>query len=421
MARDWSNQVTRRKPPEGPKPETANIPADMKRKLDHVAEISKNARATWFSLILLLLFSTIAVAGVQDRDYFTYGAGLTLPVINFQVPVTSFFAVTPVLILGLYTYLHLYLLKLWRALGDLPGQLPNGVALDDAVFPWMVADAAILLKPGAQGRAFGWLTRSVSFIFLWAAGPIVLSAFWWRSFPPHNLLLTSWIGLLLCVSILGGSLSFLLRWRRLKNGEGRSATLFYPFLLIASVCASVVMLATVLTAGLSRIVWMIDVPVPAWASEEAEDAYQADEPIYAPGRRSWLYSANLYRAELVERPKTWLPRAEALEEFKARFNKTARSEFSKDQDWRAAIEAFETQRGALLESLRAEDFKGRNFQGANLEEAFLPGLDLAGANLHGAILDSAQLEAVDLTSADLQWARLKGADLQGADLQGADL
>ncbi|MGR3715650.1 MAG: hypothetical protein ACU0B1_02735 [Thermohalobaculum sp.] len=46
----------------------------------------------------------------------------------------------PILILAIYTYLHLYLLKLWRGIGALPAYVHVGgsiesVPLDDAVHP----------------------------------------------------------------------------------------------------------------------------------------------------------------------------------------------------------------------------------------------------------------------------------------------
>ncbi len=41
--------------------------------LDHIAEVSKNARATWFGLLGLLVFVGVTLLGHKDADFFAYG------------------------------------------------------------------------------------------------------------------------------------------------------------------------------------------------------------------------------------------------------------------------------------------------------------------------------------------------------------
>ena len=92
---------------------------DYCSRLNQIAEISRNARTTWFAFIGVALFSVIAVASVTDKEFFLYGASTKLPVVDVSVPTKSFFYTAPVILLALYTYLHLYLIKLWRALAHL--------------------------------------------------------------------------------------------------------------------------------------------------------------------------------------------------------------------------------------------------------------------------------------------------------------
>ena len=95
-------------------------PADHSQTLAHIAELSKNARATWFGLIGLLVFVGVTLLGHQDADFFAYGAETQLPLVNVTIPVTYFFVFAPVLVAALYIYLHLYLMNLWDALAMAP-------------------------------------------------------------------------------------------------------------------------------------------------------------------------------------------------------------------------------------------------------------------------------------------------------------
>jgi len=65
----------------------------------------------------VLLFCGVALLDVQDRDFFEYGAATQLPLLGVEVPVVGFFVTAPLLVLGLYVYLHIYLAKLWLELG----------------------------------------------------------------------------------------------------------------------------------------------------------------------------------------------------------------------------------------------------------------------------------------------------------------
>ena len=60
---------------------------DPKVLLDHIAEVSRNASATWFGLLGLLAFVGITLLGHRDADFFARGAGTQLPLVNITVPV----------------------------------------------------------------------------------------------------------------------------------------------------------------------------------------------------------------------------------------------------------------------------------------------------------------------------------------------
>ena len=140
---------------------------DQKALFDHIAEVSKNARATWFGLIGLCLFVGVTLLGHKDADFFAYGAETQLPLINIAVPVKAFFTAAPVLVAALYIYLQLYLLNLWDALAEAPARV-DGQPLSDRVFPWLISHAALWYRnrergdgsssPRPMGRFVVWIS-----------------------------------------------------------------------------------------------------------------------------------------------------------------------------------------------------------------------------------------------------------------------
>ena len=71
--------------------------------------------------------------------------------------------------------------------------------------------------------------------------------------------------------------------------------------------------------------------------------------------------------------------------------------------------------------LHGANLGGAKLHGANLNRAELHGADLAGAELHGANLDEAELHDANLGKAKLHGANLNRAELHGADLNRAGL
>lgn len=398
--------------------EKPRVWADGQR-LVHIEGLSKNARGTWFALTASLLFSAIAVAGVQDRDFFTYDSGLTLPVINFSVPVKSFFAVAPLLILGLYVYLHLYLAKLWRSLGEARPKLLDGRYLDDAVFPWLISDAAIFLKPGGPRRLSGRLAVVVTVLFLWISGPAVLFLFWWRSFPPHDALLSIWTGFLFCLSLFSGFASFssFMRWIKGGSVSKKVSQIWKDFYSVTRFAVVAILIGTI-----------------AFSVLRSGSVLKAPQIVFGDtilAKTGWLtfggevipaYSANLYRTELVERPQNWLPRRVAKTDALVRYSGLKPLNLHNDNNWQEnALEVFDIRRKSMLDGLKAKDFRGWNFRHAEASEAFLPGADLRHADFSHSVLSGAVLEMAELSSANLQGAVLWRTDLQEANLEDANL
>ena len=166
--------------------------------LAHIAQISQNARATWFALLALLVFVGVTLMGHADKDFFAFGAETQLPLVGITVPTAAFFYAAPVLTAALYAYLHLYLINLWEALAEAPAQI-DGAPLADKVFPTLLAHAALWYRSHARDdgcsarQALGLATAFIGFVMAWAFGLIVLALLWWRSMPAHD----EWMTLLI--------------------------------------------------------------------------------------------------------------------------------------------------------------------------------------------------------------------------------
>jgi hypothetical protein len=94
----------------------------------------------------------------------------------------------PVIIVGIYGYLLLYLGRLWRRLPALPAKFPDGVALTDTIYPWLLNEQIRQYMPRLQishppsYRYDIMLSR----ILAWLIPPATLIAIWWRYLPRRD-------------------------------------------------------------------------------------------------------------------------------------------------------------------------------------------------------------------------------------------
>ncbi len=88
--------------------------------------LTQNARTTWFALLSVLLFVGVTLMGVQHIDFYGVDRATQLPLINVSVPTPLFFYAAPVLTASVYGYFHLYLIRLWDALGEAEARIDDG-------------------------------------------------------------------------------------------------------------------------------------------------------------------------------------------------------------------------------------------------------------------------------------------------------
>jgi hypothetical protein len=101
---------------------------------------------------------------------------VTLPLVNVTVTTSEFFVVAPLVILGEYLYLHIYIRDLREkltAFRDAGLALPHPELRDMLPFPWIATFAFSKAKPNIY-------MRIVTVFLVWLFGPFVLFALWLR-------------------------------------------------------------------------------------------------------------------------------------------------------------------------------------------------------------------------------------------------
>jgi hypothetical protein len=118
----------------------AKIPEKIEKfeGLDYVAETSQNARKIFFGLLLACVYSWLTIATTTDVGLLTNSSSSPLPIIGTEIPIAWFYRAAPLLLLAVYFYLHLYLQRLWEALAKLPAIFPDGQALHERAYPWLL-------------------------------------------------------------------------------------------------------------------------------------------------------------------------------------------------------------------------------------------------------------------------------------------
>ncbi len=453
--------------------------ADEKATIDRVAKLTGMARASWLGLMSFLAFVGITLLGVQDADFFIVERETALPLVGVSVPTNLFFYVAPFFGALLYVHMHLYLVKLWKALDSLPKD--NGIPAEDRIAPWIVSDMALSGNPGAvHAYPMRTLARIVVTLSIFAFGPMVLAAFWWRSMPKHDEVLTVvFCGLPFFISVLAGAES----WRALRQGGAeeshmsKGATAGWSAGLLALCAAG--FLTTEGTLGayaqfhrikiLGEEIRFVSIRTRR-SMNLVKELRKLDEAglrarfagfaIYPdPGdlhylaelelkRRWWMRTwwpdllrpAQLKGVVFVETPADWLPRDEAEQVFRKRWctelaipklacglGPLARDDRGDRQKIPDEL-PFQREKWCQAELGKNPQACARFF--VDLDQnytnvwtkarresiAALPRRDLQGVDLRGADLFGARLEGADLIG-----ARIEGADLRSARIEGADL
>jgi uncharacterized protein YjbI with pentapeptide repeats len=382
----------------------------------------------------------------------------------------------PLILIAVYCYFHLYLQRLWRCLASLPAIFPDGQALDDKAYPWLLNGLVRkhFKKLELDQRPLTRVENFVSILLAWWVLPFTLLAFWIRFLPRHDWWVTALHVALIAGAAWFGVYSYRLAVRTLR-GEKRNRG-DQPRLVRIWRTVRCNLTGGMAAAGFGGGI-VVALSVDTATIEPGDDLLTA----LGSGLGYETY-ADLTDDDVSTKPSEWTGRDETatveiaqikgadLEDMDLR-NADARGAFLakaklggadlrganlseadlrevqlQDELMEDIVEAFSPAEVTFARAKHKADLRGAlltgaNLAGANLGDADLRGAGLWRANLRGAglrradlrnaILDRADLKGAvlvyanlsdaDLSGANLNGANLRGAKLRGAGLRGADL
>ncbi|MFQ5934087.1 MAG: pentapeptide repeat-containing protein [Dehalococcoidia bacterium] len=403
----------------------AKLPEDIAKfeGLAHVEETSRNTRKIFLATLLGCVYSWLTIATTTDARLLTNSASSPLPIIRTEVPIAGFYWAAPIILLNLYFYLHLYLQRLWEGLAKLPAVFPDGRALHERAYPWLLNGLvrAHLGRLKGGRTLFSRFEYIVSVALAWWVIPFTLLLFWGRYLPRHEWLATGLHVGLLVVSV-GGAI--MLHRHAVRTLRGRPTKFRWkePWMDARSYQGAAALAIGAIFALVSL------------GAIEGTPRERIWHPYpYTEGPQTWVPMAfefigyrafaDLREAHVSTRPENWWMAGDGQDKLEAIQGASLRHS---DLRYVDALGAF----------LAKADLRFANLQGAILIEANLEHADLSGADLGEGLLTRANLQEADLIDADLQGANLieanleqatlvraglQEADLSGANLQGADL
>ena len=327
----------------GAKLANAKLPMDLDNfaaGLGRVREISLKAGKVFIGLIAACVYCWLTIWTTTDAELIPDATNTPLPIIQTQVPIAGFFWAAPALLLAVYFYLHFYLQNMWEALARLPAVFPDGKALHEKAYPWLLSGLVrgqfVHLRGGRS--SLSRLQNFVSVILAWWLVPITLVRFWARYLSRHDRPWTIVHIALVTLSVAAAVILFRAATRTLRRLEPDRRTL-------ASLREGIDSYLAIVVACLV----LIEITWPAIETAPAN---------FVP--RVFGSYANFFEADVSTKPANWTGTEEK------------------------AVEELALVKGARL--------AGRNLRHANAGFAFLAKSDLRSANLQGADLGSANLQ-----------------------------
>ena len=415
---------------------------EAKELLDDANATSSSANHAWLAFLALLAYLLVTLGGVSHKDLLL-NSPVTLPIIDVEIPLFSFFQYAPLLLLLVYLSLliqHVILARKYRkfveaiAPCEKKAQHPSREVVDSYVV------SQILAGP-RHNLTIRWLMRLIIFVTFALLPIATLLYFQVKFLPYHAVGITYWhrIAVLLGLAMLFVALPIIHlkpRKREIKLGPQSEAWRASPYgILICGVLATLILgfswlVATVPDEEVERRLLGFVTPARLDGYERLLNPavrFAYDRlPQYDGRLLPWLVS---YRALVVEDTDIVPDEDDAhgevsvvLRERDLRFARLSRSDLHRCDLTKANLS------GAQLDETRLEmaRLQHTQLQDAIAVEVKLQGADLKGANLEGAMLLDAQFQGADLSEARLQGgffqaAQFQGATLQNAQLQGADL
>ena len=451
----------------------------LSRLRESANDSARNFRTVYVSYLIIALYILSIVIFREEELLFRNGS-LQIAIVNFSVPIRSFFIVSPLILLALHFNLLIQAIFLSRKVYQYASAIPtihllqllpssNGEKMEmrDLLFP---APLAHIITGGDSDRTRQNLLLAVVLFSIIFLPPIILILIGTQFLAYQSKFIT--IGQFMFVAIDVGILWWL--WPRIAAPDKKWIQWFQSLSPIIIVLTT--LLTTLLTIFILISINLYDmrefpnrikpaIPSPHVMSiakqssslHDDSDRAGPDDRERTSSLSTWILNTintihisntkyEFEDRELVqERPPPEILSAYLDTCREKRCDETVinsgtpvwcryarpldlEERVFRDAELSGAILcAVDFERAILNDAeLLGAKFYGANFlnaelHGAVLDEAELHGADLFEAELHGADLYNAELHGADLRDAKLYAAYLFEADLRGADLREADL
>jgi uncharacterized protein YjbI with pentapeptide repeats len=347
---------------------------NFEKNLEIFNEASRIARKHFAWLISGLAFSLLTIFSTNDVSLLTNSPTNPLPIIQTPIPLAGFYWVAPFLLVSLYFYFHIQLQHNWRIVSRLPAIFPDGVPIDQKLFPWQLnmwcrnffplinADKKLHAKP-----------RDFLIVFLtWWSTPVVLLLFWFRYLPRHDQ--GTWFHISLFIITSFSALGFYGWAKKIfpSNLTGGNKDLLTRGILIIFIFS----LFAIMSSRLEK----------------------------QPFR-----NADFTGKDVSFKPDNWDPKDPTQGVKGVTFGNT-------DLRFVMASSAFLAKANFDKTNLRKAILINTNLQNANFNQ-----VKFTEAKLDGAILKNAKFHESNLSRASLIWANFENATLNGVNLTGVNL
>lgn len=390
-----------------------------------IAETARQVRGRFTIYVIVLGYGVFAVTTPSDRQII-FNEAVTLPFLEMEVSLWSFFIAVPLLSLVLFVHIQMYLQRLRRLVGDV-------MERDDAdprrLYPWLATMQADP-EPGLMGTLQRWYVQVV----LWGLLPAGLTCLGVSAARTHDVTLATTV-LFIVTSGVAVTVYF---W---SNYENQSIwTTWAGRGVAAGACLLIIGLSGLNVAAYEG--WMLPLDFRRerliTVRDTSQHEYWADlKQAQLQGsdlRRAVLTRANLRGADLrrVDARRATFADAQLadamLQEADLMFADLTGVDFSGARLDKVTL-AFASVTGASFEDarldgadlggvrgLRKATLRGASFNGANLS-----GMDLGGGDFTEVYFDEANLASSTFRGADLRLASFRGAKLKGVNFTGANV
>ena len=327
------------------------------------------------------VYSWLTIATTTDVRLLTNTSSSPLPVIGTAVPIAGFYGAAPVLLLGVFLFLHLGLQHLWGLVSTLPAVFPDGVPEDKKAYPWLLTGLLRSHVPRLRDDlpALARLRASLAITLAWWIVPATMLVFWARYLPRQHWPGTSLHVVLVVVSVMSAILLQTMARETLRGDPSR------------------------------RFSWRT----------AGKDIRSYRRVTAVLGTAAIMVS--LSHGAIAGTPRDWIPRAFSVLGYNV-FADLREATAVSIADLRDFLRYADLTDADLTDApLSDADLTGATLTGADLHNATLIETTLTGAILTNVLLTDADLTHANLTGAILTNALLTDADLTGADLTGADL